>query len=76
MFNHFFFFVQVVIAARLCQSLVLGTYTNTLDPKNDYILITQTAGWELLTSMWAESDDALIELWSTTADNYLKQSYK
>lgn len=71
-YNHF----QVCVAARLCQSLVLGAYTHTQDPENDYVLSTQNAGWKLLFEMWAQPPNVLEELWASTADNYLKQSYK
>lgn len=64
------------MAARLCQSLVMGAYTHAQDPENDYVLYTQKTGWDMLETIWAQPPDALEELWSTTADNYLKQSYK
>lgn len=60
----------------MCQSLVLGAYSHTLDPDNDYLLTTQKAGWEMLTKVWNEPNDKLIELWNATADKYLTQSTK
>lgn len=68
--------LQVCVAARLCQSLVLGLYSHSLDPDNEYLLTTQRAGWKLLKDLWSQSDEDLEELWFTIADNYLKQSNK
>lgn len=68
--------LKLCVAARLCQSLVLGAYSHSQDPANDYVLTTQAAGWAVLTQLWAEPDDQLIELWKTTADKYLTQSTK
>ncbi|XP_055387318.1 hydroxylysine kinase [Condylostylus longicornis] len=64
------------VAARLCQSLVLGAYTHSLDPGNDYVLTTQEAGWNLLESLWKENLNKIDEIWDNTADEYLKQSFK
>jgi len=68
--------LKVCVAARLCQSLVLGAYSHSLDPENSYLLLTQEAGWDLLRRLWAEPDKNLEELWTKTADNYLTQSTK
>lgn len=68
--------LKVCVAARLCQSLVLGVYSHTLDPGNDYLLSTQAAGWALLAQLWGEPDEQLKELWKQTADKYLTQSTK
>ncbi|KAJ6646077.1 Hydroxylysine kinase [Pseudolycoriella hygida] len=68
--------LKVCVAARLCQSLVLGAYSHQLDPDNSYVLTTQAAGWDMLLRLWAEPDDKIEELWVKTADNYLTQSTK
>lgn len=67
---------KICVAARLCQSLVLGAYTHSLDPDNDYVLITQSNGWTILEQLWSMPDEELDQLWFDTADNYLKQSNK
>lgn len=67
---------KVCVAARLCQSLVLGAYSHSLDPENSYLLTTQERGWDLLQRLWAEPDNKIEELWNKTADNYLTQSTK
>lgn len=64
------------VAARLCQSVVLGAYTFSLDPDNEYLLTTQKAGWELLESIWSENADKANEIWNAAADEYVKQSVK
>ncbi|GAB6021084.1 hypothetical protein CHUAL_003717 [Chamberlinius hualienensis] len=41
--------LKICIEARYCQSLVMGAYTNFMDPTNTYVLTTQKKGWEQLT---------------------------
>ncbi|XP_055712666.1 hydroxylysine kinase [Phlebotomus papatasi] len=72
--QHEYNVLRICVAARLCQSLVLGIYTHTLDPENEYILTSQKNGWQLLQLLWSEKKTD--ELWRNTADEYLKQSYK
>lgn len=62
--------------ARLCQSLVMGMYTHSLDPKNDYLLLTQNAGWKILEELWKMKDAEALEIWKNKADQYLTQSTK
>lgn len=73
---HFLYTLQVCIAARLCQSLVLGAYSHTMDPNNEYLLNSQANGWKMLDKLWPTSAKELDELWFDTADNYLKRSEK
>lgn len=54
----------------------MGAYTHSLDPDNDYLLTTQEAGWTVLETLWAMSDEKFNELMDVTADAYLKQSIK
>lgn len=54
----------------------MGAYSYSLDPDNDYLLVTQEAGWTVLGALWAMSDDQFNELMDVTADAYLKQSIK
>ncbi|XP_055325804.1 hydroxylysine kinase-like, partial [Sitodiplosis mosellana] len=68
--------LTICVAARLCQSLVMGAYTHLLDPENDYLLSSQENGWKMLTLLRETPKDGLEELWFTTADEYLKQSDK
>lgn len=64
--------LQLCVAARLCQSLVLGVYSNSMDPNNEYILSSQKNGWCLLEDIWRHED--IEKLWSETGDDYLKRS--
>ncbi|XP_058812415.1 hydroxylysine kinase [Topomyia yanbarensis] len=68
--------LKVAIAARLCQSLVLGLYTSTVDENNQYILSTQTRGWGLLEALWAEKEKDLLERWEKVAVQFLTRSPK
>lgn len=68
--------LKVCVAARLCQSLVMGAYSNALEPDNQYVLSTQAAGWVLLEKLWQEPEERLRELWQVTGDRYLTQSTK
>ncbi|XP_001356896.2 hydroxylysine kinase [Drosophila pseudoobscura] len=69
-------YLKYCVAARLVQSLVLGLYTHSLHPTNDYLLSTQHEGWKLLEKLWKDSFDSVDELWSTTGHQYLTQSNK
>uniref|UniRef100_A0A6M2DKX5 Hydroxylysine kinase n=1 Tax=Xenopsylla cheopis TaxID=163159 RepID=A0A6M2DKX5_XENCH len=66
--------LKICVAARLCQSLVLGTYSHTQDPSNDYVLTTQKVGWDLLEHIWNLSDEAVEKQWMAVSDTYLKSS--
>lgn len=68
--------LRVCVAARLCQSLVLGAYSHAQDPGNEYVLSTQARGWELLEKLWREPEEKVLELWQQTGDKYLTQSTK
>lgn len=72
----FFFVLQICVAARLCQSVVIGLYSHSLDPENDYLLVTQENGWKMLKLLRETPKNEVEELWFTTADEYLKQSDK
>lgn len=58
------------IAARLCQSLVLGAHAATLDPTNKYILTTSENGWDLLEKLWSSPEVDLLKRWKNTAQNF------
>uniref|UniRef100_A0A182NMK5 Hydroxylysine kinase n=1 Tax=Anopheles dirus TaxID=7168 RepID=A0A182NMK5_9DIPT len=63
--------LRIAIAARLCQSLVMGLYTATVDTNNQYILSTQTRGWNVLEALWRETDKDILERWNAIAEEYL-----
>ncbi|XP_054745161.1 hydroxylysine kinase [Anastrepha obliqua] len=68
--------LKYCVAARLAQSLVMGAYTHSLDPSNEYVLVTQECGWKTIEELWRNSFADVDELWQTTADKYLTQSVK
>ncbi|ODN06024.1 Hydroxylysine kinase [Orchesella cincta] len=56
--------LRILVASRLCQSLVLGAYTYSLDPGNEYLLTTAKTGWALLDRVWNEkSDEEMMACW-------------
>jgi hydroxylysine kinase len=55
--------LKVCIAARMCQSLVMGAYSSLQDPENSYILVTAKSGWALLEELWLQPEDKLLERW-------------
>lgn len=68
--------LKLCVAARLCQSLVMGAYSHAQDPGNAYLLSTQAAGWLVLEKLWSEPELLVRELWQATGDRYLTQSTK
>jgi len=62
--------LRVCIAGRFCQSLVMGAYSYTLDPGNEYLLVTQNAGWGCLQELWNISQEELYAKWDKIIDSY------
>lgn len=52
----------------------MGAYSYTLDPGNEYLLVTSKIGWSVLTRLWETPE--IDEIWFNIADNYLKQSVR
>merc|ERR1712071_397922 len=69
--------LRVTVAARYAQSLVMGAYSYSQDPGNEYLLITSKTGWEILASFWSLSREQLYRDWDTTIGSYHpdKQAY-
>ncbi|ODN04830.1 Hydroxylysine kinase [Orchesella cincta] len=62
--------LRISVASRLCQSLVLGAYTYSLDPGNEYLLTTAKTGWALLDRLWNEkSDEEMLACWKEAVCN-------
>ena len=40
--------LPALVRARLCCSVVMGAYSHSQDPENDYLLVTQEPGWAAL----------------------------
>ncbi|XP_048746695.2 hydroxylysine kinase-like [Ostrea edulis] len=70
--------LRICISARLVQSLVMGAYTASAEPSNtDYVLQTQTGGWELLYKFCVKSDTEVFNSWRKTLLQYnLKFDFK
>ncbi|KAF2904075.1 hypothetical protein ILUMI_02092 [Ignelater luminosus] len=68
-----FSLLKVCVAARLCQSLVMGAYTSLHNPENKYVLTTAATGWELLLKLWPEPEEKVLEKWRTVADSYIQE---
>lgn len=68
--------LKYCVSARLAQSLVMGSYTHSLHPSNEYVLVTQEEGWKLIEELWRNQFETIDELWRTAADKYLTQSVK
>ncbi|XP_061398197.1 hydroxylysine kinase [Musca vetustissima] len=69
-------YLKYCVAARLAQSLVLGAYTHSLHPSNEYVLVTQEQGWKLIEELWREKFETIDDIWKTTCDKYLQSSVK
>lgn len=55
--------LKVCVCARIGQSLVLGAYSHSLDPQNDYLLTTQKPGWTLLKQLWPLPQELVMREW-------------
>ena len=62
--------LRVCVAGRLVQSLVLGAYSYSLDPTNDYLLTTARRGWCVLHALWDTPPDTLHVLWADIGKSY------
>ncbi|XP_005182629.1 hydroxylysine kinase [Musca domestica] len=69
-------YLKYCVAARLAQSLVMGAYTHSLHPSNEYVLVTQEQGWKLIEELWREKWETIDDIWKTSCDNYLQSSVK
>ncbi|RWS02853.1 hydroxylysine kinase-like isoform X2, partial [Dinothrombium tinctorium] len=58
-----FSIIPLCIKARLCQSLVLGAYTYSQDPSNEYILSSSKTGWTRLQNIIDINETMLLQLW-------------
>lgn len=55
--------LKVTVCARICQSLILGAYSNLHNPQNEYLLTTQKSGWALLKKLWPLPEDEVLRNW-------------
>jgi len=76
--------LRITVAARYTQSLVsnlsmpsraprvqvMGAYSYSLEPGNEYLLITSKTGWETLTAFWSLSIEELYRDWDRTISSH------
>lgn len=62
--------MKVCIAARYCQSLVMGAYTFLQDPSNTYVLQTAKEGWGQLKKFWETPKVELYAIWEEIRKMY------
>ncbi|ESO97237.1 hypothetical protein LOTGIDRAFT_239161 [Lottia gigantea] len=62
--------LKILIAGRMCQSLVYGAHTHHLDPSDDYVLHTAKKGWNILNRLWSEPQEKLFGRWKMIMENY------
>ncbi|XP_043281704.1 hydroxylysine kinase [Venturia canescens] len=55
--------MKICVCARLSQSLTLGAYSYMQDPQNEYLLVTQKPGWEMVKKLWPMSDEDVMKIW-------------
>lgn len=60
------------IQARLCQSVVMGLYYNSLEPENNYVLSSQAMGWKILEEISNTSNEDLFQLWNSATIEWNK----
>ncbi|XP_060063945.1 hydroxylysine kinase-like [Ylistrum balloti] len=62
--------LQISVCARLCQSLVMGAYSNYQDPSNLYVLTTAEKGWPLIHKLWNTPKHVLKDRWQHLINRY------
>lgn len=55
--------IMICAKARLSQSLILGAYTYSLQPGNEYLLTTAKKGWQVLRSLCQMEQSYLASKW-------------
>jgi len=55
--------VLLCVAVRFAQSLTMGAYNYTLEPTNEYILLTSRNGWTRLKQLWSTSRTDIYDAW-------------
>jgi len=62
--------LHVLVAARFCQSLVIGAYSNKyLDPDNEYLLESARNGWKNLEAFWKLPKEEVLKTWREIGEN-------
>ncbi|KAK7108228.1 hydroxylysine kinase-like [Littorina saxatilis] len=66
--------LRVTVAGRLVQSLVIGAYSYSLYPNNEYLLTTAHRGWHVLHALWDTPADSLYQMWANIQESYKSRS--
>lgn len=75
--------IRICVAARYAQSLVMGAYSYSQDPGNEYLLITAKTGWKTLQEFWDVKENELYQQWDeiirkhsvNMEENYLSSAH-
>ena len=51
--------LHTLVASRLCQSVIMSSYSFSKDPSNTYLLVTAKPGWLALEQLMAMSPDQI-----------------
>ena len=51
---------------------MLGAYSHSFDPTNDYVLTTAKTGWKTLAEFWDTPSAELYENWEKIINSYEK----
>jgi len=62
--------MRICVAARYAQSLVMGAYSYSQDPGNEYLLITAKTGWKTLSDFWSLEEAELYKEWDKIISLY------
>ena len=62
--------LKTCVAGRFCQSLVMGAYTYSMDPGNEYLLVTAANGWPQLERLWATPKEQLYDSWKEIINSF------
>jgi len=62
--------LRTCVAARYAQSLVMGAYSYSQDPGNEYLLITAKTGWKTLSDFWSLDQAELYKEWDNIISMY------
>lgn len=57
--------LPLCVMSRLAQSLILGAYSYSLEPTNEYLLTTARTGWNILAALKECGYQDLVQLWKT-----------
>ena len=62
--------IRTCVAGRYVQSLVMGAYSYSQDPGNEYLLITSKTGWQTLNTFWSLPQAELYAEWDSIISSY------